>query len=193
MLWKGTLTLSAGDKLHFEGEREVRQLLYRSPVKIISDGTRGRFGRGIYHLEGVKPHNSTHPTPRGLNKAVVGCLSRFGLAGGLEMALELMEEGGPKTEKSEPDDDLEQFLEDDLPVSGFKLGKRVKVGGCDAQALAYTVGCGKDECRATVLIDLKTNLPLKLRFISNGARIAEIYTDFRINESVDAGKFRLPK
>jgi outer membrane lipoprotein-sorting protein len=192
-LWKGTLTLAAGDKLRFEGEWEVRQLLYRSPLKIVSDGSRMRFERGIYRLEGVESHSSTHPTPRGLNKEVVGCLTRLGLAGGLEMALELMEEGSPKTEKSEPEDDLQKFLTDELPVSGFKLGKRVKLGGREARAITYEVGCGTERHRATVLIDPRTNLPLKVRFVSEGARITEVYTDFRINASVDGGKFRLPE
>ena len=80
----------------------------------------------------------------------------------------------------------------------FKSGPKEKVGPRDAQKLEYTlteVESGK--VSMSLWIDLETHLPLKREMRGFHGRekmtFTEHYSDFKIDEEIDASKFELPK
>ena len=91
-------------------------------------------------------------------------------------------------------DDFHNY-KDMFPVSGFKLGKKEKVGERETQRVDYVLGCKgkKATYTVTVWIDLKTTLPLR-RVVSDGDLVwfSETY-NLTLDGKLDHKKFELPK
>jgi outer membrane lipoprotein-sorting protein len=89
-------------------------------------------------------------------------------------------------------------LQKRLVASGFKLGAREKVGGCETQVLQYVAnaktGGPGTAVNIAVWIDTQTNLPVKrVCAMDNGIRSEELYSDWQLNATMDPALFELPK
>jgi hypothetical protein len=84
---------------------------------------------------------------------------------------------------------------DMFPVSGFKLGKKEKVGKRETRRVDYVLGYKgkKDSYPVTMWIDLKTGLPVK-RLVSDGGLpfFTETY-ELRLDGKLDPEIFKLPR
>jgi outer membrane lipoprotein-sorting protein len=88
-------------------------------------------------------------------------------------------------------------IEDLLPISEFKLGKKENLGKRATQKIEYTLTIDKEPFRVTLWLDPETNLPLKRQLLVGKGKaqfqLIENYADYRINENIDAKEFALPK
>src|SRR5262249_26974575 len=87
----------------------------------------------------------------------------------------------------------------EIHVTDVQLGKPEAFGGKQATVLHYQVqGKGKDFAfKVSVWLDLVTKLPLKseIKFAEKEdlLRIVEIYSDWALDEKLDAKQFTLPE
>lgn len=88
-------------------------------------------------------------------------------------------------------------VEDLFQVADFKLGKKEKVGGRDAQVIEYklTIKPDKEAITIRTWVDVKTNLPLKRAMGDEKEKggITETYSKLTLDEKIDPKKFELPK
>jgi outer membrane lipoprotein-sorting protein len=83
-------------------------------------------------------------------------------------------------------------------VAGFKLGKKEKVDGREAQAIEYKLkGLEAGEIACTLWIDCESGLPVK-RDTGSGSGpkemgIVESYSGLKLDEKIDPAKFELSK
>jgi outer membrane lipoprotein-sorting protein len=83
-------------------------------------------------------------------------------------------------------------------LTGFRMGKKEKVGDREAQSIEYTAqGLESGEVPVALWIDVETGLPLKreLRGLQGQAemKVVETYRDLKVNEKIDAATFEIPK
>lgn len=173
---KGSLTFAEGNKvrveysLDIEGDRQVT-------ATVVSDGA-----KVVKVLNGKEPEPvfeaSTEDVPLKPQSHREMMLRSFALGGG-NTVLELC-----------------AF---ELKVSAFKLGKKEKLDGRDAQSIEYEVTVeGAGSISTAVWLDAKTTLPIKrVTSIDKGAgekyTVTETYTNLTLNKNIDAKKFELPR
>jgi outer membrane lipoprotein-sorting protein len=85
-----------------------------------------------------------------------------------------------------------------IQVSDFKSGGAEKVGGRDARVVRYRLGEGdgdQDDAEVTLWLDARTLLPLKRTVVTKRdvVHVTETYRAFRLDPTVDAKAFELPK
>jgi outer membrane lipoprotein-sorting protein len=79
-------------------------------------------------------------------------------------------------------------------VSAFKLGAKEKVGERDAQIVEWDLATKyESDIKVTTWIDSKSHLPLKRTVKYKRNAIEETYSEFKLDEKIDAAKFELPK
>lgn len=175
---KGMLLLDEGKKLRLEIDGDMGGSPFE--VRVVSNGrlmSIAGFGEGTKRV----PQN-------GLNENMAAWLARGELHTGmcLGTSIRWTQDGIPPKEE--------------LRVSGFKPGKKEKVGEREAQAVEYALVIAeepKGEYGATVWIDLETHLPLR-RVLQKkeGARtvtITETFETLTLDGKIDASRFSLPK
>jgi outer membrane lipoprotein-sorting protein len=175
--FEGTLALAQGNKarLKLKGDLAGKQM----DLEMVSDGSRLRTSSS-----GGK--QNVEDTPKKLNDTIAGPLGRAGLFAPLMS----IRRAGPKQDEFDP--------EKMFRLSGFKLGKKDKVGGRDAQAVEYQLALPEGPTfQAVVWLDAQTALPLRrtLTASKDGERITvtEVYRGLRLDAALDAKTFELPK
>jgi outer membrane lipoprotein-sorting protein len=168
--FKGVVWLAQGNKSRVDVTGE----LAGKPQKLAmgSDGAKMK-------LRNAKLYDAA----KGANLMLCGSVSR---AGGLGVVLAF--------ERS-----CKGAIEDWLTVANFSLGKAEKIGDREARGIHYTFTAKylgvKKKFNAQLWLDSETHLPLKR--IVNGSLLEKIQLtetyDVRLNTSVDAKLFELPK
>jgi outer membrane lipoprotein-sorting protein len=175
----GPFRLAEGDRLNLTLVSTVAGKKRKGTF--ISDGK--RIERAV---DG--PPKDSRPTPPGLTRYCAGKFARAGI--GFSFLLAVQDEGERAKARN---------IDEWYPVSGFRLGKREKVGGRTAQIIEHKLTwAGKEPVfHATVWLDVKTNLPLKriLTSTKDGLtiRFTEVYTDLILDAKLDSKLFDLPK
>jgi outer membrane lipoprotein-sorting protein len=178
---KGRLLLAKGNKMRVE--IEIKQKKAITKMVIISDGTKlvAKSGGARKELPNL---------PKSLNHDVVRVMTHAGsrmLGGGVIV---------PETPKGQ--EAKGKRFADRLHASGFKLGKKEKLNGRDAQVIEYELKLeGEDDsAAAAVWLDTRTNLPLK-RILTDkkGGKLifTETYTKMTVGGKIDEKEFTLPK
>jgi outer membrane lipoprotein-sorting protein len=159
-------------------------------IEMISDGKNYRM---TMTAAGQPPQSSTGDVPPNMNEFLRGGMARGGVFIGLF----------PKTQKKAQAQtsnvSLEQDgkIEDLLPISAFKLGKKENIGKRETQRIEYTLTIDKEPFAVTLWLDPETNLPLK-RQLSLGKgktqfQLVENYMNYSVNDNIEAKEFALPK
>jgi outer membrane lipoprotein-sorting protein len=175
--FKGTLTVTEGNKMHLEGSIEMKGKSVN--WKKVSDGAKTTE-------EGLD--RSSHTTSKTLTDDYRRSLTHGGFIMGFYMSSAA---------------DGEEFWPA-FRVSDFELGKPDNVGTRRAQIVACKLTpVAKGEKKVdisfseSIWLDMETNLPLKRVFTGNpdGKKITftETYEKFVLDPKVDAKLFELPK
>lgn len=204
----GTLVFTEGNKVRLKIEETADPDIEAG--EIVSNGIRMR-GSIWREIEGkgkdkspkgknrppetpeVKKTPEIKTDPR-LTAVLAAMLSRVGLYH------RFLREIFPEFEQ-QPGKNLPPFNADKtFPVSDFKLGRKEKVGGREAQVVTFQLALrlmelGGRPVQVKVWIDIKTNLPLKRELIVDGGalRFTDTYTDMKLDEKLDPRLFELPK
>jgi outer membrane lipoprotein-sorting protein len=173
--FEGALALAKGNKarMNLKGAMAEKTL----DLSMVSDGTRMK-------VKDPGGKQAEQNTPKKLNEVLAGALNRAGLFATLMMSR--------RSDQDEPN------VEDLFRVSGFKFGKKDKVGDRAAQVVEYQFAFPDSPTfQAAVWIDSQTHLPLKrLLTASKGDErltITETYSGLRIDAALDDKTFALPK
>jgi outer membrane lipoprotein-sorting protein len=166
--FKGSLTFAEGNKARVEVTGEVDRA---AKYTVVSDGT-----KIVRLVDAGVPEQVNEIKPQALREEI---LRSFGLVGGFAV-LEF------------------SFAKDKVKVSGFKLGKKEKLDGREAQVVEYEMTLRKTTISTTLWLDAKTTLPVKrvVRVDKGGGdnyTATETYTKLTLDEKIDAKKFELPK
>ena len=173
----GSLTFSEGNKSRLEMNANLTGK--KSKDVMICDGL-----KMAVLTDGVP--KKTSDAPKHLNEVFGAALSRSGL---------LL----PYFTAYVPDKDKEFKIDEQFPVSNFKLGKKEKVGEQEAQVIQYTLSSGaiKFPLAITVWLDAKTNLPLKRIIVTmkgdEKLTVTETYSKLSLDPKIDPKNFELPK
>jgi outer membrane lipoprotein-sorting protein len=179
--FKGRLLLVEGNKLRLEMENPKQGA--RTKMVVVSDGTKLMAAAGGARKE-------LPELPKSLNQEIVKVLAH---AGG-----RMLGRGVIIPEPSEDREAKGKRFADRLQPSGFKLGKKEKLDGREAQVVEYELRVEGEADSATIAvwIDTKTNLPLK-RTLSDkkGGKLiyTETYTQLSVGGQLDKKEFELPK
>jgi outer membrane lipoprotein-sorting protein len=179
--FKGRLLLAEGNKMRLEMEGPQRGA--RTKMVVVSDGTKLVAAAGGARKE-------LPELPKSLNREVVKVLAR---AGG-----RMLGRGVITPEPSEGQEAKGKRFADRLHPSGFKLGKKERLDGREAQVIEYElrVEGEADSPTVAVWLDTKSNLPLR-RTLSDkrGSKLiyAETYTKMMVGGKIDEKEFELPK
>jgi outer membrane lipoprotein-sorting protein len=180
--FKGRLVVAQGNKVRFEmdgkGGGKTTALLS------VSDGSKT-----------VTVDNKTTQPARDTLKNMAKHVLTGTARGGVFVPMYLAVEGALEGEKPQ-----ETNIEDILKVSGFRLGKKEKVDGREAQVIEYLLAVasgGGEEINTTVWVDAKTHVPLK-RVLSakvggQALTVTETYSKVVVDGKIDAKTFELPK
>lgn len=172
--FKGSVALAEGNKLRVElagkfGEKG-------GTLTIVSDGVK------IVIIDSDVPTPKTDDVPKALNERASAVTARAGAFMSVGLVMD------PQAKDATVDELLK--------VAEFKLGKKEKLDGRDAQIIEYKL-TPKDENPGTVSIwlDAKTNLPLKrlIAIESDKLTVTETYTKLTLDEKIDPKTFELPK
>ena len=139
---------------------------------LISDGKKVR-------LEAPGKDPALFDAPEHLGRLSRTFLTRNGIMGMFDMAFEsksIRAESAPNTR-----------------MTDIASGAREKVGDREALEVRYRLGGGKDPDRVSVWIDVATHLPLKRVVKQGDTNLTVTYSEFKLNEKIDAAKFELPK
>lgn len=179
---KGSLAFTEGNKACVEMSSDIDGKV--THFTIISDGTKMRAG-------GDGKFQEKQDAPKGFIEkgqamfAAAGLLMPFFTVGSVSSSEKPNQE--PKV------DDL-------FKVSDFKLGKKEKIDGHEAQEIQYTLTpkITKERYMVHLWIDTKTNLPLKRVFTAQmdgnkGGTFTENYSKLVLDGKIDPKKFELPK
>ncbi len=178
MSLKGSVTLGEGDKCYAEGSGEES----------------GKAFKGSFTSDGMKmlgvmdgKNQPKHDTPKQFGLIARSMITRSGAL----MSFFLSSSAGEK--------DREFKIDEEYPVTGFKLGKKEKVGDKEAQEVQYVLTISKEKVTlaSSVWLDTKTNLPLKRVMTATiekiNITITESCSKLTLDTKVDLKKFELPK
>jgi len=174
---KGTLAIMSGNKLRLEYSGAKNAEGKPAQVVRISDGA-----QQIMTVEG-----EGKPTPSKVSKDFTAGFLTVVARPGIYMAQLPLADVKVADEK-------ERF-----PVSGFKLGKKEKVGERETQRLDYQLAVKGDVAKfsVTLWIELKTGLPVKrLIAMEAGPNEKIVYSEtyeITLDGRLDPKKFELPK
>jgi outer membrane lipoprotein-sorting protein len=125
--------------------------------------------------------------PKWMGEFVRAAVARSGL-----MVHFILESEGP----ADPD----MKLDEKIPVTDFRLGKKEMVGKQEAQVVQHTLTLKlpkEVKAEVTVWIDTKTQLPLKRVFTTTAegkkVTVTETYTKVELDGKIDPKQFELPK
>lgn len=177
MTWQGSLTLARGDKARLEMKGEVPRIQSSFQLTAVSDGFRTR-------VVGTTPKGIDRVAPKGLNGYLLFYLRWGMMPDAADVFLEM-----------DPDEKETTAAEIGAacPASGFKFGKKEKVGGRLTQVIEYTLTVHGEAVAAAVWLDTQTSLPLKHVLRTEREDFAATYTDWRLDEEIDAKKFEVRK
>jgi outer membrane lipoprotein-sorting protein len=179
---KGTLIVTEGNQLRIElGVEQGGQPL---AMLIVSDGAK------TVTVANKKAQPATD-APKDQAKKVLPAVARCGAF--VPLFLAAPQKAGEKPEEVDPDAVMK--------VSDFRLGKKEKVGGAEAQAVEYTLslvaGEKKIPLACTVWLDTKSRLPVKrvLTGMEGGDNltVTETYSKVTVDGKVGEKTFELPK
>jgi hypothetical protein len=130
-------------------------------------------------------------TPKKLGERVLTGTARGGIFVPMYLAVEVSPEGEKPKEA-----DLNELLK----VSGFKLRKKEKVDGKEAQVIEYMLtvaSVGGVKINSTVWVDAKTHVPLKRLLTAKVGdqelKVTETYSKVVVDGKIDPKTFELPK
>jgi outer membrane lipoprotein-sorting protein len=184
----GVLAFAEGNKNRLKADGDFFGA--KLQIEMISDGKNYRM---TMTPAGRPPQPITDVVPPNMNEFLRKGMARGGVFIGLF----------PKTQKKADAQtsnvSLEQHgkIEDLLPISNFKLGKKEDIGNRATQRIEYTLTIDKEPFAMTLWLDPESNLPLKRQISPAKGKVQfqliENYTNYRINENIDAKEFALPK
>ena len=142
-------------------------------------------GKAMKLLEGERVQSEK--TPKALNADLILGLTRGGglFTAGWVQAVTLKDERHANRSK--------------VPTcSGFKMGRKEKIGERGAQSIEFTIkGMEAGDVACVLWIDTETHLPLKREIRGfhgeEEGTFVETYSDFKLDEKIDPAKFELPK
>jgi outer membrane lipoprotein-sorting protein len=184
----GVLAFAEGDKNRLKADGDF--FGSKLQIEMISDGMKHRMTMAV---GGQAPQSSTGDNPPKANEFLREGMARGGVFIGLfpkptktaqaQTCNVCLEQGGK--------------IEDLLPISAFKLGKKENLGKRETQRIEYTLTIDKEPFAVTLWLDPETNLPLKRQLsVEKGKaqfQLIENYMNYRINEKIEAKEFALPK
>jgi outer membrane lipoprotein-sorting protein len=175
--WKGTMILAAGNRLKITFTEQDGNVQWHNTI--VSDGK--TLAKEV-QFEGRQPTLQTSTVEKKLVDRVAGHLGPIGAYFGI---INL------------PRESRDAAL---LKLSGFKMTGKDKVGGRDAQIIAYQFPLWEKglPVRCKLWLHVQTNLPLKrvLEISDQGeavVRVVETYSEWELEPKLPEGTFTLPK
>lgn len=171
-------SLLIGEATEVRMELEIKSPKETLNFLAVSDGSK-------LHTSSSKRRSFPADSPVNLSNKVVHAFTRAGtiFCGRL---LEAVEEGQDSAGPREVPD-----------LCNFKMGKKDKIGGRDAQRIHFTLKGPDNPVTVTLWIDVATTLPIKreLRGMQGVVDVTtvETFTELKLDEKIDPAKFELPK